>query len=131
MKNTTPGAISSALKKLTTIGDQGSIKRKHRQLALGRIRWWFVLKGDEQVLTQLEDEWERVCFQLSWKLEPSFKPKVLKVDIHTDITVDLAEPVLGPFVSKPVVSTCISHSIVSAATAVQTPVNSPTTSHNS
>ena len=77
----------------TTIGDQGSIKRKHRQLALGRIRWWFVLKGDEQVLTQLEDEWERVCFQLSWKLEPSFKPKVLKVDTHTDITVDPAEPV--------------------------------------
>ena len=128
LKNATPGAISSALKKLITIGDQGSIKRKHRQLALGRIQWWFVLKCDEQVLT---DESERVCLQLSWKLEPCFKPKVLKVDTHTDITVDPAEPVLGPFVSKPVVSTCISHSIVSAATDVQTPVNSPTTSHNS
>ena len=131
MKSTTPGAISSALKKLTTVGDQVSIKRKHRQLASGRTRWWFVLKGEEQVLTQLEDEWECVCLQLSWKLEPCFKPKVVKVDTHTEITIDPAEPVPGPIVSKPVISTCISDSIVSAATDVQTPANSPTTSHNS
>ena len=72
-----------------------------------------------------------MCLQLSWKLEPCFKPKVLKVDTHTEITVDPVEPVPGPIVSQPVIFTCISDSIVSAATDVQTPANSPTTSHNS
>ena len=131
MKSTTPGAISSALKKLTTVGNQVSIKRKHKQLDSGHTRWWFVLKGEEQVLTQLEDEWERMCLQLSWKLEPCFKPKSLKIDTHTDSTIVLAVPVPGPIVSTPAVSTCINESIVSAATDVQTPVNSPTATHNS
>ena len=127
MKSTTPGAISSALKKLTTVGNQVSIKSKHRQLASGHTRWWFVLKGEEQVLTQLEGEWKCVCLQLSWKLELCLKPKSLKVDTHTDSAIDLA----GSIVSKPAVSTCINESIVSAAIDVQTPVNSPTAAHNS
>ena len=45
-----------------TVGSQVTIKRKHRQLASGHTRWWFVLRGEEEVLTQLEGEWERVAW---------------------------------------------------------------------
>ena len=127
-KSTTPGAISSALKETyTTIGNQVSIKYKHKQLASGHNRWWFVLKGEEQVPTQLDDEWN-VCV---WKLELCFKPKSLKMDTYTDSTIDLAVPVPGPIVSTPAVSTCLNEFIVSAATDVQTAVNSSTAAHNS
>ena len=35
-----------------------------------RIRWWFVLRGDEDILSVLESEWEQVQLQ---KLEPLLK----------------------------------------------------------
>jgi len=31
--------------------------------------WWFVLKGDEDVLSTLE-KWEQVQLQTNWKLQP-------------------------------------------------------------
>ena len=36
-------------------------------------RWWFVLRGDEDILSTLESEWEQVQLQTNWKLEPLLK----------------------------------------------------------
>lgn len=88
MKSTTPAAISSVLKKRMTVENQVSVKRKHKQLASGHTLWWFVVKGEEEILTELEGEWERVCFPLSWKLEQCFKPKSLIGNTHIDSTID-------------------------------------------
>ena len=69
LKSTTPGAILSALKKLTTVGKQVTIKHKHRKMDSGHTRWWFVLRGEEEVLTQLEGELEHVRLQLQWNTQ--------------------------------------------------------------
>ena len=126
LKSTTPGAISSALKKLTTVGSQVTIKRKHRQLASGHTRWWFVLRSEEEVLTQLEGEWERVGLQLAWKLEPCFMPKQdgsLTRETNAGSNMDLTVPTSPVIVSSPIVS--VSSPIVIANSDVQAPVNSP------
>ena len=69
LKSKTPGAILSALKKLTTVGKQVTIKHKHRKMDSGHTRWWFVLRGEEEVLTQLEGELEHVRLQLQWNTQ--------------------------------------------------------------
>ena len=69
LKSTTPGAILSALKKLTTVGKQVTIKHKYRKMDSGHTRWWFVLRGGEEVLTQLEGELEHVRLQLQWNTQ--------------------------------------------------------------
>jgi len=34
------------------------------------VRWWFVVRGEESVLRDLEKNWNLVSMQTSWKLEP-------------------------------------------------------------
>ena len=74
-KHTPTGAVAATLKKLTTIGNRLTIKRVFRRGTVdGRDRWWFHLLGEEELLKQLEGEWESVLLQTSWKLEPCSKP---------------------------------------------------------
>ena len=35
----------------------------------GRIHWWFIVKGSESDLEELEREWDHVHLQTGWKLE--------------------------------------------------------------
>ena len=53
LKYTPPSAVLSAIKKLTTpdLECKLSIKRKFKENSSGRDRWWFLLKGDETVMT--------------------------------------------------------------------------------
>ena len=34
------------------------------------VRWWFVLRADENVLKRLEESWGAIAIQTNWKLEP-------------------------------------------------------------
>ena len=36
-------------------------------------KWWFVVRGEEEVLKQLGAKWNLVEMQLDWKLEPLLK----------------------------------------------------------
>ena len=72
MKETTTAALSNTLKKLTSVSDQLQIKRKYKSNSV-KNRWWFVLRGGEDLLTKLESEWENVQLQTKWKLEPLLK----------------------------------------------------------
>ena len=35
-------------------------------------RWWFVIRGDEEAMSQLEEKWNAVAMQVGWKLEPLY-----------------------------------------------------------
>ena len=36
------------------------------------VRWWFVIRGSEDVLKQLEEKWNLMDTQVKWKLEPVY-----------------------------------------------------------
>ena len=72
-KSTPTGAVIAALKKLTTLGEQLRVKRKFRE-GTRSDRWWFLLYGEEELLKQLEGQWEKVALQTNWKIESCTKP---------------------------------------------------------
>ena len=50
-----------------------SIKRKYKTAKSDSkriVHWWFVVRGDEEVLEQLENDWNTISIQTAWKLEP-------------------------------------------------------------
>ena len=65
MKNTSPAAVTTTLEKLagSELGNKISVTRKFRNGITGRDKWWFLLKGQESVLKELETVWESVSLQ--------------------------------------------------------------------
>ena len=62
--------------KLTSVtSDQVKARRKFKSLNGNgnHIRWWFVVRGSEDVLSKLESDWEQVQLQTKWKIEPLLK----------------------------------------------------------
>jgi hypothetical protein len=58
------------------------VREKTKMSPSGKQKWWFVLDDEEPTLHVLEDKWESVEMQTSWKLESCFQP------IATDETDD-------------------------------------------
>lgn len=85
MRTTSTTAVTSTLKKLTKQGDKVSVKRKNRTNGNGREKsWWFLIKGEEQVLCELEKEWDAtVGLQTNWKLESCYRPTT---PVNADLT---------------------------------------------
>ena len=51
------------------------MKRKFRDGESGRRdRWWFLIRGSEAALGELESLWNCVSLQVGWKLEMCTKP---------------------------------------------------------
>jgi len=73
LKTTTVATVTSALSRLTSVGDKLQIRRKFKTTTGNRIRWWFVVRGSEEDLCNLENEWDRINIQTSWKLEVCYK----------------------------------------------------------
>ena len=71
VKATSSSAVLGTIKRLTSSGAKLSIKRKSQPATEDRRRerWWFILKGKEEDLIQLQTEWETVNIQTSWKIE--------------------------------------------------------------
>ncbi len=66
--------MSNAVKKLTSLGDKEvKVVRKYRKHG-NKAKWWFLLKSDEEVLVDLENQWDSIELQTKWKLELCFKP---------------------------------------------------------
>ena len=80
LKATSTTAVASTLQKLTTVGSQILVRKKTRP---DTNRWWFLLKGTEPLLQQLEGEWDKVSLQTNWKLEPCTKPTNCVLQIPT------------------------------------------------
>ena len=71
MRSATTYAVTSTLKKLTSVGNKLSVKRKSRPgNNSGKSAYWFVIKSSEDVLKQ---EWDQVQLQIGWRLEDCYK----------------------------------------------------------
>ena len=70
LKSTSAFTVSSTLKKLSTLGNLLNVRKKFKiNEKSGRTHWWFVVKGSETDLENLEREWDHVQLQTGWKLE--------------------------------------------------------------
>ena len=77
MKTTTHTAVTNALKQLTTVDvTQLTVKRKFKTAVNNPTRiqkWWFIVRGEEYVLQQVEGAWSSIVIQTAWKLEPAYR----------------------------------------------------------
>ena len=69
-----PNAVLGCIKKLTGTNAQLRIRKKTKDLTNNKTIWWFVLHGDEKDLCILDEEWNKVHLQTSWRLENCFAP---------------------------------------------------------
>ena len=74
MKACTVPTVIKSITRLTGIGSNVQVKRKYKTNDKDKVvKWWYILRAEEAVLNQLEQEWEKVQLQTSWKLEPCYK----------------------------------------------------------
>ena len=71
LRSTTVAAIKNAFKATKVPSENLIIQRKYtmtRGTSLEQ-KWWFVIKGNEEVLVRLQEEWEQyIGIQTTWKL---------------------------------------------------------------
>ena len=70
----TAPSVKNVVERLTNIGSNIHVKRKFRTTN-NRTRWWFLIHADERVLSELENQWDKVALQTTWKLETCTKPR--------------------------------------------------------
>ena len=75
LKTTTSAAVAHTIKSLTKVTPSNNlvIKRKFKTSLNDHKRvtkWWFVIRGNEEVLERLHREWNPIAVQTAWKLEP-------------------------------------------------------------
>ena len=87
LKATSTTAVASTLQKLTTVGNQITVRKKTRS---DTNRWWFLLKGTEPLLCKLEGEWDKVSLQTNWKLEPCTKQSDNVLQTPSESTSNIA-----------------------------------------
>ena len=75
-RSTTQTAVTNALKQLTTVDvSRLIVKRKFKTAVNNPTRvqkWWFIIRGEEDLLQQMEESWSAVSVQTTWKLEPAY-----------------------------------------------------------
>ncbi len=73
MKSCSALAVRNALRRIASLPEQINVRRKFKQINGSNIRWWHIISGSEDELKQLENKWDSVQLQMSWKLEPCCK----------------------------------------------------------
>ena len=92
LKNSTASIVKSVISRLCKVDGEIRVRRKDKEGTLSkRSMWWYVVHGDEPLLTQLESKWDQVNLQTSWKLEPCFM-----TEIPTNSVQDSPSPVDAP-----------------------------------
>ena len=75
-RSSTQTAVTNALKQLTTVDvSRLIVKRKFKTAVNNPTRvqkWWFIIQGEEDLLQQMEEAWNAVSVQTTWKLEPAY-----------------------------------------------------------
>ena len=71
MKSTSASTMSNAIKSLSDVDvDTLTIQRKYQNTLTNRkSKWWFVIRGEESSLKNLDVKWEPIALHTSWKLE--------------------------------------------------------------
>lgn len=74
LRTTTCTAVRNTLNSLTEVSSNDlQIKRKYKTSRNNPVKvtkWWFVIRGEESMLQELEREWSVIAVQTAWKLEP-------------------------------------------------------------
>ena len=72
LKSTTTSAVSNAVCSLTGMNANHLIfKRKYKtNPTKNSSKWWFVIRSDEALLKDLEEQWHLIALQTNWKIEP-------------------------------------------------------------
>ena len=77
LRSATCTSVKNSISHLTSVNDF-QVKRKFsHSTRSGKDKWWFIIKGDEEVMQSLENKWEPVKLQAGWQLEPCTKPITL------------------------------------------------------
>ena len=75
MRCTSSHAVSVALK-LTNIDTSKLVVKRKFKCSTTKPncieKWWFIVRGEEELLCQLEEKWGAVAVQTAWKLQPAF-----------------------------------------------------------
>jgi len=121
LKTTTCTAVRNAISSVTKVSSSNlQIKRKYKLSHNNPdtvTKWWFVVRGEESVLLELEREWNSIAMQTAWKLEPVH----YYVEHSTpNESTDLSSTMSAPIVPNSTVSSPTDEPIVSE----HTPVNS-------
>lgn len=77
-KDASTTVVLQTIRQLTKIDPEKrlTVKRKFQDGESGRRdRWWFLIRGSEATLGELESLWSCVSLQVGWKLEVCTKPK--------------------------------------------------------
>ena len=71
MKACSVQTVSTTIAQLCpSVAGKLQLRRKFKTNDNGRIiRWWFLIRGEEDVLVELQQIWKRVSIQTSWRLE--------------------------------------------------------------
>lgn len=76
LRTTTHIAVANTLKRFTTVDVENlRVKRKFKLATTDPRRvqkWWFMVRGNEDILQQLEASWDAIAVQTAWKLEPAY-----------------------------------------------------------
>ena len=63
--------VLSTLQQLTTVAENAEEHMKFKKRGNTEVRWWFLIRGEEPVLQNLDQEWVNIA---SWKLERCYQP---------------------------------------------------------
>ena len=75
MQSCTTNVMAKTISNLcATMANKRQLRRKYKITSNGQVRHWcFLIRGDEEVLLELEKTWNTVAVQTSWKLEECMK----------------------------------------------------------
>ena len=77
MKTCSSGAVAATIARLCPeVAGKIQLHGKYKTNESGRTTWWwFIIKGKEKTLTELQEMWEGVFNQTAWKLEYCYMSK--------------------------------------------------------
>ena len=75
MRSCTANAMAKTISSLCpTMANKIQVRRKYKITSSGQVGlWWFLIRGDEEVLLELDKIWSTVAVQTSWKLQDCVK----------------------------------------------------------
>jgi hypothetical protein len=78
LRSATCSSVKNSIIHLSKSNDSDiHVKRKfNHSTRSGKSEWWFILRGSEEILQTLENNWEAVKLQTGWQLEYCTKPIV-------------------------------------------------------
>ena len=91
MRDSSCRTVLGTLQRLTSVAQSIEVRRKFKKVGEKKVRWWFLIRGEESVLECLQTEWANVENSTSWKLEQCYQPATPPTE-----TSEPSEPTSNP-----------------------------------